>query len=340
MAYLEKACTIDTLHLVYASVQDKFNKSIKGYAYLKIPARKFLQTLSEKHRTNPKIYHENGSKITVNFPVLGTDKYQPEFVMNWEKIRKTMIKWTVGLFFAPLESLQMAGFSGRMSKAGFHFQYVCTILKGSLITLWILWVSFRIVPTCQVVGFLLKYCIGNFSKTEYEIRKIFMLVPKTPDSQVRRRDLPTITEKPTVYDYTQTTSTAVSQQDDEWLSLDNATGTASGTVTPANALLSAPSVHNILSMPTHSNPIQSNEQTLSRDTMPNFLLQKLRKKNCTLATRQYLFENSENILPFRITYPQDYPQENQSKLQTRLNWVRNSLTKNALGEFQSHSLIS
>ena len=163
-----------------------------------------------------------------------------------------------------------------------------------------------------------------------------MLVPKTPDSQVRRRDLPTITEKPTVYDYTQTTSTAVSQQDDEWLSLDNATGTASATVTPANALLSAPSVHNILSMPTHSNPIQSNEQTLSRDTMPNFLLQKLRKKNCTLATRQYLFENSENILPFRITYPQDYPQENQSKLQTRLNWVRNSLTKNALGEFQSH----
>ena len=121
MAYLEKACTIDTLHLVYASVQDKFNKSIKGYAYLKIPARQFLQTLSEKHRTNPKIYHDNGSKISVNFPVLETDKYQPKFVMNWEKIRKTLIKSTVGLSFAPLESLQMAGFSGRMSKAGFHF---------------------------------------------------------------------------------------------------------------------------------------------------------------------------------------------------------------------------
>ena len=189
-----------------------------------------------------------------------------------------------------------------------------------------------------MVGFLLKCCIGNFSKIEYDIRKIFILVPKTPDSQVRRRDLPTITEKPTVYDYTQTTSTAVSQQEDEWLSLDNPAGTA--TATSANALLATPSVHNILSMPTHSNPIESNVQTLSRDTMPNYVLQKLRKKNCTLATRQYLFENPENILPFRITYPLDYPQENQSKLQTRLNWVRNSLTKDALGEFRSHSLIS
>ena len=123
MAYLEKTCTIDTLYLVYASVQDKFNKSIKGYAYLKIPARTFLQILSEKHRTNPKIYHDSGSKISVNFPVLDADKYQPKFVMNWEKIRKTLIKSTIGLSFAPLESLQMAGFSGRMSKAGFHFRY-------------------------------------------------------------------------------------------------------------------------------------------------------------------------------------------------------------------------
>ena len=193
-----------------------------------------------------------------------------------------------------------------------------------------------------MVGFLLKSCIGNFSKIEYDIRKIFILVPKTPDSQIRNRDLPTFTKKPTVYEYTQSqvTSTADSQQEDEWLSLDNPTATVNATVTPANALLSAPSVHNILSMPTHSNPIESNVQTLSRDTMQNYVLQKLRKKNCTLATRQYLFENSENILPFRITYPQDYPQENQSKLQTRLNWVRNSLTKNALGEFRSHSLIS
>ena len=167
-----------------------------------------------------------------------------------------------------------------------------------------------------------------------------MLVPKTLSDN--RKDPTTMTEKPIVYDYTQsqTTSTSVSQQDDEWLSLDNPTPSVNATVTPANALLSAPSVHNILSMPTHSNPIQSNVQTLSRDTMQNYVLQKLRKKNCTLATRQYLFENPENILPFRITYPLDYPQENQSKLQTRLNWVRNSLTKNALGEFRSHSLIS
>ena len=184
--------------------------------------------------------------------------------------------------------------------------------------------------------FSLKLFIENFSKTEYEIRKIFMLVPKTPDSHVRR-DLPTITEKPTVYDYTQSqvTSTAVSQQEDEWLSLDNSTGTAGATVTSATALLSAPSVHNILSMPTHSNP---NVQTLSRQTMRDHSLRHLRKKKCTLAARQYLFENPENILPFQITYPKDYPQENGPKLQTRLNWARNSLTKNALG--QSSALIS
>ena len=169
-----------------------------------------------------------------------------------------------------------------------------------------------------------------------------MLVPKTPDSQVRNRDLPTITEKPTVYDYSQSqvTSAVGSQQEDEWVSLDNPTAMVNATVTPANALLSAPSVHNILSMPTHSNTMPSNMQTLSRDTMPNHLLQKLRKKNVSLATRQYLFENPENILPFRITYPLDYPQENTAKLQTRLNWVRNSLTKNALGEFRAHALIS
>ena len=167
-----------------------------------------------------------------------------------------------------------------------------------------------------------------------------MLVPKTPDSQVRKYP-PTITEKPTVYDYSQgqTTSSAVTQQEDEWLSLDNTTTTASATVTPENAISSAPSVHNILSMPTNFNSDPSNMSTLTRETMPNHILQKLRKKKCTLATRQYLFENPENILPFQISYPQDYPQENMSKLQTRLNWVRNSLTKNALGEFRAHALI-
>ena len=176
-------------------------------------------------------------------------------------------------------------------------------------------------------------CIGNFSKIEYDIRKIFILVPKTPDSQIRNRDLPTFTKKPTVYEYTQSqvTSTADSQQEDEWLSLDNPTVPPSATVTPENALLSAPSVHNILSMPTHSNPIESNVQTLSRDTMQNYVLQKLRKKNCTLATRQYLFENPENILPFQISYPTDYPQELTKKKETRLNWVRNSLTQNEIG---------
>ena len=123
MAYLEKACTIDTLHLVYASVKDKFNKSIKGYAYLKIPARTFLQILSEKHRTNPKIYHDNGSKISVNFPVSETDKYQPKFIKPWATVKKILMKTNIGLSFAPLESLQMAGFNGRISKAGFHSRY-------------------------------------------------------------------------------------------------------------------------------------------------------------------------------------------------------------------------
>ena len=328
MTYLEKACTIDTLYLVYASVQDKFNKSIKGYAYLKIPARTFLQILSEKHQTNPKIYHDGGSKISVNFPVMKADKYQPKFVMNWEKIRKTLIKSTIGLSFAPLESLQMAGFSGRMSKAGFHFQYqgmhVGTILEG-------LPRNYTNVSHCW---FLLKCCVENLSKTEYEIRKIFMLVPKTPDS---RREPPTITEKPNVYDYTQSQATfsAVSQQEDEWLSLDNPTATMNATVNPANALLSAPSVHNILSMSTHSNPIPSNVLTLSRATLRDYSLGNLRKKKCPLAARQYLFENPENILPFQISYPTDYPQELNTKKQTRLNWIRNSLTKNELGEFDS-----
>ena len=160
-----------------------------------------------------------------------------------------------------------------------------------------------------------------------------MLVPKTLSDN--RKDPTTMTEKPIVYDYTQsqTTSTSVSQQDDEWLSLDNPTVPPKATVTPENALMSAPSVHNILSMPTHSNPVQSNMLTLSRDTMRDYSLRNLRKKKCTLAARQYLFENPENILPFQITYPKDYPQESGTKLQIRLNWARNSLTKNALGEF-------
>ena len=176
-------------------------------------------------------------------------------------------------------------------------------------------------------------CIGNFSKIEYDIRKIFILVPKTPDSQIRNRDLPTFTKKPTVYEYTQSqvTSTADSQQEDEWLSLDNPTATVNATVTPANALLSAPSVHNILSMPTHSNPIPSDVQTLSRKTMRDYSLGNLRKKKCPLAARQYLFENPENILPFQISYPTDYPQELTKKKETRLNWVRNSLTQNEIG---------
>ena len=130
MAYLEKACTIDTLHLVYASVQDKFNKSLKGYAYLKIPARQFLQSLSDKHRTNPKIYHDNGSKISVNFPVMENDRFQPKFIMQWNKVYKVLTKISKGLHFAPIETLQMVGkVSGQMTKEGFHI--------GNFRTFWI-----------------------------------------------------------------------------------------------------------------------------------------------------------------------------------------------------------
>ena len=68
--------------------------------------------------------------------------------------------------------------------------------------------SSKIAPTCYDSHAISFYSNENFSKTEYEIRKIFMLVPKTPDSQVRNRDLPTITEKPTVYDYSQSQVTS------------------------------------------------------------------------------------------------------------------------------------
>ena len=92
MAYLEKSCTIDRLHLVFASVHEKNQKSIRGYAYLKIPARQFLQSLSEKQRKHPNtgIYRENGLKISVNFPVMGNDKFQPKALMKWKKVYEAL----------------------------------------------------------------------------------------------------------------------------------------------------------------------------------------------------------------------------------------------------------
>ena len=122
MAYLEKACTIDTLHLVYASVKDKFNKSTKGYAYLKIPARQFLQLLSQKNQANPKIFNDNGSEIKVNFPIVENDKYQPKFEeKNLEKIRKILTNGRLRSF-VPLESLQMIGKTEEeLTEACFHF---------------------------------------------------------------------------------------------------------------------------------------------------------------------------------------------------------------------------
>ena len=123
MAYLEKACTIDTLQLVFAAVTEKNKKSIRGYAYLKIPARQFLQSLSEKQRTNPNIYHKNGLKIRVNFPVMESDKFQPNIIMKWKKVYKaltTTMQYTKEFYFPPIETLQMVGNeSDQMTKEGF-----------------------------------------------------------------------------------------------------------------------------------------------------------------------------------------------------------------------------
>jgi len=135
MTYLEKACTIGfgshtNLHLVFASVQEKQNyvtrsctsESIKGYAYLKIPAGQFLQLLSERNQTNPKIFVDNGSEIKVNFPTVKSDQCQPKFEeKNLEKIRKILSNGRLRSF-APLESLQMIGKTEKqMTKACFHF---------------------------------------------------------------------------------------------------------------------------------------------------------------------------------------------------------------------------
>ena len=173
-----------------------------------------------------------------------------------------------------------------------------------------------------------------------------MLVPRNPDS-LPRKDPPTTAEKPTIYDYnnSQAPSKTVNQAEDEWLSLEATPSTGNPTVTktPVNSMLSAPSVHNILSTPTNSNtppPPRAhppNVPPLCRYTMPDYPLKNLRR-NCNIATRQFLFEKAENILPFQLTYPQDYPQEGTNRghnpnerLQIRMNWVRNALTKNVLG---------
>jgi len=122
--------------------------------------------------------------------------------------------------------------------------------------------------------------IENIFKTEYDIRKIFMLVPRTP-------------------------------------------------------------VNNHLSRNSNSNT--SNIETQSRFMMHNHPL-KILRKHCDLATRKILFEKPENILPFQISYPLDYPEEiiknNMQKVQIRLNWVRNSLTKNGLGELKANAVVS
>ena len=125
MSYLEKACTTDTMHLVFASVQEKGRKSIRGYAYLKIPARQFLRSLSERHRKNPEIFIENGvSKISVNFPVMKTDKFQPKLPMKWTKVYTaltTKTKYSKAFYFAPLETLQMVdSVIDQMTKEGFY----------------------------------------------------------------------------------------------------------------------------------------------------------------------------------------------------------------------------
>ena len=135
--------------------------------------------------------------------------------MNGEKIRKTLIKSTIGLSFAPLESLQMAGFSGRMSKAGFHFHYQgsCCMtharlynFEGLLKTFLMLRESSGIILTCHVVGFYLNTVLKTFQRQNMKFEKFLcwyrkrqtvgkthQLLPKTPPSMTIlkvRRPLP------------------------------------------------------------------------------------------------------------------------------------------------------
>ena len=164
-----------------------------------------------------------------------------------------------------------------------------------------------------------------------------MLVPRNQGSQPGK-NTPTITEEPTVYDNDQSEapSKPVSQPEDEWLSLE--AGDVSDTKTPVNSMLSAPTPTNSNAPPPKLIPPQ-NIPPLCRATMTDHPLLPLRRL-CNLATRQFLFEKAENILPFRLNFPQDYPQEvgyrgqnSIKRLQIQLNWVRNALTKNVLGEF-------
>ena len=175
-----------------------------------------------------------------------------------------------------------------------------------------------------------------------------MLVPKTPSNNPVRKDPPIMTEKPTVYEYNKSQapsaaeSNADTQREDEWLNLDStsSTGNTNVTKTPISSIMSVPSVHNLLTTPTNSNAPRAplkNVPPLCRNTMANHSNKKLRSK-CNQATRQILFEKTENILPFQMTYPQGYPQEKLQvgeKLQIRLNWVINILTKDGLGEFHA-----
>ena len=117
MDYLLKTCTFDmTSYLVYAVVVKRKEKSLTGYAYLKIPARKFLQTMSENNRSNPRIYQFGNHRtaqikeqISVRFPVLDTDEFQPKIEKKMQSVYKFMVKNNADDYFAPIQKLHMTG---------------------------------------------------------------------------------------------------------------------------------------------------------------------------------------------------------------------------------------
>ena len=118
MNYLLKTCTFDkNSYLVYAVVFEKTKTSLTGYAYLKITASEFLQLMSKKHRSNPRVYQFGNHKtaqlkgqISVGFPVMPEDTFQPKIEGNMNTISWKMTKNTSDMsdiYFAPIEKLQM-----------------------------------------------------------------------------------------------------------------------------------------------------------------------------------------------------------------------------------------
>ena len=143
MSFLLKTCTFDrNSYLVYAVVLEEKQKSITGYAYLKITARKFLQLMSEKHRPNPKLYQFGNHKtaqirarISVHFPTIPKDQFEPKIDGNMKKIFTKIIKNKTDVYFAPIDKLQMIDIAEeKMTKVSFYYYGCSTYQKINLRT--------------------------------------------------------------------------------------------------------------------------------------------------------------------------------------------------------------